>query len=187
MRVSFPKDYIPAYVPPVPVVPLSPEVSKTLIENGVFQHDANEVLWTSPGNSKTVLGGPIGSAASVQLPGGASFQAYSAPNSSDPLLPSLLQAGNLMLPHLEQAAPDGIADGVALLVATPEIFRACTSSERGKAENLVLYGTNLVRLLKIANNVVPVPHAGETLEVVGAIFKLGEQVFIAGAYKKAEP
>jgi hypothetical protein len=100
-------------------------------------------------------------------------------SSNDSLLATLLETGEQSLPVLEQCAPDAVADGVALLVSTPKIFHALTGPDRGKAENLFRYGTSLVKLLNIANNVMRVPHAEESLAVVATIFKVGEKVFIA--------
>jgi hypothetical protein len=185
MRIALDSNFIPAYVPPVPVVPLSTEASKALIANGVFDQNPNHVFWTAPGQAPANLGGPIGSAASGGSAGGLSFQPRRIPKSDDSLLTVLLDVGNQALPFLEQGETHGVAEGVAFLVATPDILRALTSSDRGKAENLVLYGTNAVSLLKIANQFAQIPHVDTSLAVVAGIFKIGEQVFITGAKEHA--
>ena len=179
MRIDPPIDCIPAYVRPVPVVPLSSEVSKALIASGVFQHNPNHVLWAAPGHVAASVGVPMESTECVDLAGGIRFQPRSIPKSDDSLLAALLDVGKQSVPILEQSGLDGVAEGAALLVATPDILHALTSSDRGKAENVFLYATSLVKLLKIVNHVALVPHAEESLEVVATIFNIGEQVFIA--------
>jgi hypothetical protein len=182
MRIALPEEVISIkpYVKPEPVVPLSPEVSKALIASGVFAHSLNKVLWTAPGEAASRLGKPLELAASVELGGGIRFQPRLIPQQDDSLLATLLEVGKQSAPFLEQAGLDGVADGAALLVATPDIFHALTKRGPGKAEKIFLYAVNLLRFLKIVNQVAHVPHADAPLEVVATIFKVGEQVFISG-------
>ena len=86
---------------------------------------------------------------------------------------------------LENGETHGVAEGVALLAASPELIHSITSPDRSKAEKFLLYGSNIVNVLSIANSIVPVPHADTTLMVVAGIFKVGEQVFITGAKEPA--
>lgn len=177
MRIAPPTDVIQPYVRPINAEPLSAEVSRQLIASGVFDRNPNQTIWTTPGQADA---GAVGHSAShVDLPGGIHFQPRPAPASKDSLLATLLATGQQSLPILEQCAPDAIADGVALLVSTPEIFHALSGPDRTKPQNLFRYGTSLVQLLNIANNVVHVPHAEESLAVAATIFKVGEQVFIS--------
>jgi hypothetical protein len=184
MRIAPPSATIQPYIQPVPVVLLSPEASKALIASGIFDHDPNHVLWTGPGQAAS-FGAPIGSAASVQLVGGVSFQPRLMPKSEDRLSTVLLDIGKQSLPILEDSGADVVADSVALLVATPAIFHSLTSHDLGTAEKVLLYGNSIVRVLSIANKFVPIPHAETPLQVVSTIFKYGEEVYIAGAKQSA--
>src|SRR5271168_2139043 len=132
MRIAVNSNYIPAYVPPVPVVQLSTEASKALIASGVFDQNPNHVFWTAPGQAPANLGGAIGSVASGGPAGELGFQPRSIPKSGDSLLTVLLDVGKQALPFLEQGETHGVADGVAFLVASPDVLRALTSSDRSK-------------------------------------------------------
>ncbi|HVU45666.1 MAG TPA: hypothetical protein VHD85_06060 [Terracidiphilus sp.] len=181
MRIGPPIDCIPAYVAPVPAVPLSPEVSKALIESGVFAHDANIVMWRQAGGASAAE-----PRHAVELPGGVGLQACRAGAADDSLLATFFDAGKQALPVLEQSGADAVADGVALMMASPQIVHALAGEKRWAAENLMLYGNNAVRMLKIANKAANIPHADTALDVVAGIFKVGEQVFLAAERRTAE-
>jgi len=181
MRIAPPDNVIPAYTLPqsVPVVPLSPEDSKSLIDGGIFNHDPRGVVFAAGGPAAARLGATIDAAASVHLPGGVRLQPHTAP-SRESLLTVLREVGEQGLPYLEQAEVP-VADGVALLLAAPDVLKALTNRSQKRNEKIVVLGTNAVRLLKAANEVMHVPHADIPLEVAATLFKAGQQVFITAA------
>jgi hypothetical protein len=185
MRIALPENTLKAYVPPVPVVPLSPETSKALIDSGVFNQKANHVGWTTPAPAPANLGGPIGRAASGQFAAGLTFQPRSLHKSDDSLMTVLSDVAKQAAPFLEHGETHGVADAVALLSAAPEILASFTNPHQSKVEKFFLYGSSATGLLNIANQIVPVPHAAPALEIVAGIFKVGEQVFITGAREPA--
>ncbi len=180
MRIGPPIDCIPAYVPPVPAVPLSSEVSKALIASGVFEHDANKVMWRQTSGAHAA-----GLAGAVRLPGGVGLQAYNTGKTDDSLLSTFFEVNRQALPIMEQTGADAIAESMALVEASPAILHALSGEKRWSAESLVLYGSSAVRVMKIANEAVHVPHADIALKVVAGIFKVGEQVFLAAEHKPA--
>jgi hypothetical protein len=188
MRIAPPANSIPAYVPPVapvPVVALSPEASKALIASGVFQHSPNEVVWITPGKAQIPLGGPVGSVGSAALPGGIQLQAWRASQAGNSLLPTALEFAKQIKPVVDHAGVDVVAEGMAILVAGPDLLHAITSSDWRTPENLCLYGSTATSAAKILNHYVPIPHVDAALKVISVAFQVGEQVFLV-AGKKAE-
>lgn len=183
MRIGPPPEVIQPYVRavhPVDAEPLSPEVSQKLISSGVFDSNPNQTVWATAMHGGLLAPGKGHSpSASVELPGGIRFQPLSTPPTSDSLLATMLDVGKQSLPVLENSGGDVIADSVAVFVSSPEVLHALASPDRSKPENIFRYGTNLVKLLNIANNFVHVPHGEESLAVAAIVFKAGEQVFIA--------
>ena len=123
MRIGLPAQTIPAYVPPVPGVPLSPEVSRALIASGIFQPGSDKVGWASlaPGAASPPVGQPD-SVAPVILPGGTRLRPMPASTSNDVLLPALLSAAEQSLPIVEQCGSDVVADAVGFLVGVARHF-----------------------------------------------------------------
>jgi len=186
MRIALPyENSLRPYVPPVPVIPLSPEASKALIDSGVFTQETNHVGLATARQVPANLGEPMGQAASGKFAAGLSFQPRSLPESDDSLLTVLSYVAKQALPFLENGETHGVADGAALLAATPDLLHSLTNPNQSKAEKFLLYGSNIVNVLSIANSFVPVPHTDTTLKVVAGIFKVGEQVFITGAKEPA--
>ncbi len=181
MRIGLPENTLQAYVPPVPVVPLSKEASKALIVSGVFAQKPDHVAWTTPGQAPLTLGGPMGAVVSGNVATGLTFHPRTLPRSDDSLLTVLADVAKQILPSIEHGETHGVADGFALLAAAPETIEALTNPHQRKTEKFILLGTSLVNVLSIANQFVPVPHADTALTVVAGIFKVGEQVFITGA------
>jgi hypothetical protein len=60
----------------IPVVPLSKEDSRAIIESGALNQDANQVVYAAAGQTTVHLGGPIGTAASLSLPNGLRLQPH---------------------------------------------------------------------------------------------------------------
>lgn len=182
MRIALPcENSLRPYVPPVPVVPLSAEASKALIDSGVFNQKANHVGLATPTEAPFSLGSPMGGVVTGNFASGLNFQPRSLHKSDDSLMTVLSDVAKQAAPYLEHGETHGVADGVALLAAVPVLLASFTNPHQGKAEKFFLYGTSAVSLLNIANQIVPVPHAAQALEVVAGIFKVGEQVFITGA------
>jgi hypothetical protein len=116
------------------------------------------------------------------------MQAWRTGTAEASLLTTMFDAGNRALPILEQVGPgsesvDAVADGVAVLVATPKIFHAWIGQKRWSPQNVVLYGLNLLRLAGIANQFLHIPHADTPLQVATMIFKCGDEVFVASKPK----
>lgn len=199
MRIAVSGNSLQPYVQPskaqappklqtVDATPLPPEKAKQLIAMGLFNHDPNKVLWTLSGGPSAAGNGTIQAIKAVPLSGGLQMQAWSPAGTSVSTRTPLFETANLLLPHLEQAAAGSdsvgaVADGIAVLMSTPDMFQAWVGPKRWSLKNVVLYGLNLLRLAGIANQFLHIPHADTPLQVVTMIFKCGDEVFVASKPK----
>lgn len=166
MRIAPPCQSLPAYVRPEPVsvLPLSPEASKALIDGGVFDRGAHNLYAAS---THTVA------------------NPYSAPYLSskpDSPLVALRQAAEQAAPFFEQAQSPA-ADAMAVFIDGPRVADALANRNIGNAEKVVVLGSNAIRLLKLGNEFVQIPHLGPALEISAMIFKFGDQVFVSDEEK----
>ena len=183
MRIGTPIPLYQAKTPSVPAVRLSPQISKALIDSGMFQQAPDKIVWSSPGFVTKALGGPVGSVAAVNIPGGATFHPRAAPE-KDILLPTLKSIGKDMSATLDSSGVPVVADAYAMVVAAPEIFNILAHrSSRSKPEQFSLCAVNFLRILGVINEVVPIPHAEQHKEVIATLLKVGEEVFISGEEK----
>ncbi len=105
-------------------------------------------------------------------------------SSSEPVITVLREAAGQALPGLEDARLP-VADAVALIVAAPDVLHALTNPSVRKGEKFIVLGANAVRAFSVANQFVHIPHVDAPLELVAALFKHGEQVYITGAKQTA--
>jgi len=195
MRIAPPMHCIPASVQPsrvpaVDVTPLPPERAQELIGMGFFKQDPGKVIWSLTSSSVKATPGAAKAIQAVPLPQGLHMQAWGAGKADGSLLPSLFEAANLVQPHLEQAGAVSdnvarVADGMAVLMAAPEIFHAWAGPSRWSPRNVALYGVNLLRTAGIANQFLHIPHVDTPLQVVTMIFQCGDEVFVAAKPKGA--
>jgi hypothetical protein len=195
MRIGLPTDCIPAQVPPsrrqtVDVTPLPPEKAKELIGLGFFKQDPNKVLWTLTGGAAIATGKTAQAIKAVPLSGGLQIQAWTTARPDGLLLTTLLEAGTQAMPILEQAGAGSegvaaVADGMAVLMATPQMLHAWVDPRRWSIKNIFLYGVNLLRAAGIANQFLHIPHVDTPLQVATMIFKCGDEVFVASKPKGA--
>ena len=182
MRIAVSPDVIQPYVRPVPPVnvePLPADVSEKLISSGVFAHDPNTTVWAAPGAALPGTNATGLASNHVVLPGGIRLQPHLAPPAANSPLAALLDAAEQAGPILDQCAPDGVADSVAVIASSPAIVRALAGPDRASPENLLLYGTNAVKALSAVNSFIHVPYADGALTGLAIVFKVGDQVLIA--------
>jgi hypothetical protein len=169
----------------IPTIKLSPEVSKALIAGGIFDHDPKTTVWVSPAKAATTFGAPVGSVANFNLAGVPQMHPFKVSGEEDVFAPNLRSALEEMAPVLEGPGLEPIAEGVALIVATPEICKALADpSSKTAKEKFFLYGTNIVRVLALTSRAAHLPF-DDAMDNIITLFKSGEEVYVVGEKKSA--
>ena len=164
------------------LIPFRPEVSKSLVEIGVFDHPLDGAVWAPPQMAKPAAGSALNSAPPATLPGAGQFHAIpmNAPNRR--ALARALGIGEAAVPLVEHFAPQVPAtalDGVSGVLASAEMIQQWVSPvHMSETEKLLFWGQRTASALNFAADIIPGLHAAKpTLSALVVLCRSGNEVY----------
>jgi hypothetical protein len=171
-------------------IPFRPEVSKSLVESGVFDHPLDGAVWAPPQMAKPAPGSALNSATPTTLPGAGQFHpiALNAPNRRT--LARALGLGEAAVPLVEHFAPQVPAtalDGVSGVLASAEMIQQWVSPvHMSDAEKILFWGQRTASALNFAADIIPGMHAAKpTLNALVVLCRSGNEVY--AVFKENDP
>jgi hypothetical protein len=171
-------------VGPPKLVPLRPEVSKSLINSGIFDHPLDGAVWAPPQIAKPAPGSTLASTPAATLPGGDQVRPITLNNPNRRTVARALGVGEAVLPIAELLSPHvpvTALDGVSGVLACGEMVQQWVSPvHMNDAEKILFWGLRTASALNFAADIIPGMHAAKpTLSTLVVLCRSGNEVYVA--------